>query len=212
MEISLTNFKSHKKKKIVIEHPGLILLNGVSGIGKSNVFNAIYFCLYGTGKKLVTYGEKKMEVSIKFNTPFLNLKITRSKGPGRLLLINSTGEFEDDVAQGIINEIFGENFLLTSYITEDADETFLRLSATDKMIFLEKQAFGTEINIDELKRFTKEEIKSKKLEVQKATSTLEVIQKELDSIEDPDYVPFPLKGKLEEQEERINKFNELKTG
>jgi DNA repair exonuclease SbcCD ATPase subunit len=205
MEISLTNFKCHKKKEIKIDKSGLILLDGASGKGKSSIFEAINFCLYNTGKKLIHHNTKKMSVEIKFYD--LGIQIIRSKGPNRLILINKDGEHEDNVAQGIINEIFSEYFLLTSYITQDNNESFLKLSASDKMEFLEKQAFGTEVNIDELKRITKEEIKIKKLEVQKATNTLEIHQKELDQLEEPDYKPFPLKGKLEEQELKIKEFN-----
>lgn len=205
MEITLTNFKCHKKKEIKIDKSGLILFEGSSGKGKTSIFEAIYFCLYNAGKKLIHHNTKKMSVEIKFYD--LGIQIIRSKGPNRLILINKDGEHEDNVAQGIINEIFSEYFLLTSYITQDNNESFLRLSASDKMEFLEKQAFGTEVNIDELKRITKEEIKIKKLEVQKATNTLEIHQKELDQLEEPDYKPFPLKGKLEEQEIKIKEFN-----
>ena len=177
------------------------------------IFEAIKFSLFGTGKKLVSHDEKKMSVSLKFYTfdndknKNVHLKITRSKGPGRLLLVNSNGEFEDDVAQGIINEMFGENFCITSYITEDYDQTFLKLSASEKMNFLEQQAFGVNGNIEELKKLTKDELKSKKNEVQKATSTLEVIQSELNSIKDPDYVSFPLKGTIDQQSIKIIEFN-----
>src|SRR5579862_3094670 len=97
MEITLTNFKCHKNKTIKIDKPGLILLNGVSGQGKSSIFEAINFALFGNGKKLVYYNMKKMEVNIKFFD--LNLQIIRSKGPNRLILINKTGQYEDNIAQ-----------------------------------------------------------------------------------------------------------------
>lgn len=206
MEITLTNFKCHKKKQIKIDKNGLILFDGSSGIGKSSIFESIYFALYGVGKRLINHNMKKMEVNIKFID--LNLQINRSKGPNRLVVINKNGEFEDDIAQEIINEMFGDQFLITSYITQDNDSSFLKLSSSEKMEFLEKQAFISEVNIDELKKLTKEEIKMKKLKVQKFTNSIELIQNELKELKEPEYMEFPLKGKLDEQENKLKIFND----
>lgn len=206
MKITLTNFKCHKKKEIKIDKNSLILLDGKSGNGKSSIFEAIYFCLYGNGKRLINHNMKKMEVNIKFLD--LQLQIIRSKGPNRLIVINKNGEFEDDIAQEIINETFGDQFLITSYITQDNDSSFLKLSSSEKMEFLEKQVFYSETNIDELKKLTKEEIKNKKLEVQKFTNSIELIQNELSELKEPEYMSFPLNGKLDEQETKIKLFND----
>lgn len=187
MDLELTNFKCWSSKKLTFPDIGLIGLFGNSGIGKSTIFQAIYFCLYGIGTKLCTYNEKSCKVKLKFNK--LNLKISRSKGPKRLIVKSDNIKYENDVAQSIINTKFGDNFLLTSYIMQKGSQSFIYLSSTEKLYMLEKLSFGTLLNeIENMKKKTKLKIKELKETCQELVGQHSIINKEYKDIKKPDKV------------------------
>ena len=113
MKLILKNFRCFLDKTIEIPDKGLILLSGQSGSGKSSILKAINFALYGKETKVVTVGKKKCSVEYHIDT----WVIKRTKNPTYLNLKINEDEYQDSVAQNLINERFGDNFLLTNLLT-----------------------------------------------------------------------------------------------
>ncbi len=206
MYLELSNFRCWKNKIFEIPDEGLTLLNGISGKGKSSILNAIHFALYGVGTKLISFGEKKCKVKLIFK----NIDITRTKCPNRLVIIINNNkdfkEYEDEVAQHIINKKFGTNFLITSYINQKTVNSFLNLGPTDKMNFLENLSLQ-EDNIPLIKKKTKDIIKSKKDLLQQKVGQLQILSQEFNLLEKPKEVLFPL-GKYSDKNYSIKIKNE----
>lgn len=190
MKLTLKNFRCHENKVFEFDNNGLILILGSSGQGKSTILNAILFVLYGTGKKLQTFGKSSCVVEFEYK----NLKITRSKTPNRLILIQNNIEYEDDVAQHIINDIFGNNFHVVSYIPQNVISSFIVKSPTEKLEFLEMFAFK-DINLSVIKDKCKDEINIRKEQLNKTINELEVSLKIFKEMKEPVEVIFPLNGK-----------------
>ena len=87
MHLYLQNFRCYKEASFEFPEKGTILLEGPSGIGKSTIFKAINFVLYGRELKVIKHGEKRCKVVLEYD----NIKITRTKCPNHLNLeINDT--------------------------------------------------------------------------------------------------------------------------
>ena len=138
MQVELNNFRCWKKQTFNFNDKGIILINGNSGSGKSSILNAIYFAITGNGNKMVTHGEKKCSVKLTFNGEFFLKEITRTKSPSRLTVLYNDILYEDEEAQKIIDNHFGNNFQQTSYMTQKMIHSFLTLSSLEKMNFLQK--------------------------------------------------------------------------
>ena len=150
MKISLENFGCYENKEFDFEEDKINLICGLSGCGKSTIFKAIHFCLFGVGQKIIKHGKKSCEVNIIYK----DLKICRTKKPNKLT-VNS---YEDQEAQLIINRIFSENFDTVAYIRQNQVKSFINLSPSDKLSFLEEIIFN-ELNIPDLKDKVKIAIK-----------------------------------------------------
>jgi exonuclease SbcC len=198
MRLELVNFRCWKKKTFDFPDEGLVLLSGGSGGGKTSILSSIYFVLYGTGTKIITFGEKKCSVRLLYK----DLDITRTKGPNRLLLLSSDTEYEDDVAQGIITKKFGTNFTLTSYITQKTVQSFLHLGPSDKMNFLEQLALGEE-DISGIKKKAREKVREKREDLNKNVGRLELLTGELDGMVAPTEVRFPIGDKNKHSDVKI---------
>ena len=175
--LTLFNFKCWKNKEVIFPDYGLVLLDGVSGSGKTSILEAIYFVLYGKGTRLVFYGEKKCQVTLKTDQYTIN----RQKGPNKLVFTTRGITHEDNIAQEIINNKFGSNFLLTSYMVQKNNESFLKLGPTDKMLFLEQFIKNGE-KITKLKKIVKNGLKESKDELISKTSELKIIEEEFKDI------------------------------
>ena len=138
MQVELNNFRCWKKQTFNFNDKGIILINGNSGSGKSSILNAIYFAITGNGNKMVTHGEKKCSVKLIFNGEYFLKEITRTKSPSRLTVLYNDISYEDEEAQKIIDNHFGNNFQQTSYMTQKMIHSFLTLSSLEKMNFLQK--------------------------------------------------------------------------
>jgi DNA repair exonuclease SbcCD ATPase subunit len=181
VDICLTNFRCWESKNISIPSSGLCLINGRSGKGKSTILNSILYVVTGKIKNITTINKKSTKVSIKID----NMTITRSRGPNRLTLEKDDKLYENDDAQAIINSLFGEEFANTSYIDQDNMNSFVSLSPSDKMEFLEKLLL-TNYDINNIKEKIRIEIsntKSQHTTEESKQNTLESLIKTMRLIE-----------------------------
>jgi DNA repair exonuclease SbcCD ATPase subunit len=192
MKLTLKNFRCYSEKEFDFGEEGLLLLSGQSGAGKSTLLLAITFALYGSGNKLVTFGKTSCSVQLEFD----ELLITRTKRPNRLTLKNishpDSVDYEDDTAQSLINERFGTAFEITSYLQQNAVNSFILMNPSEKLEFLEKFAFGS-IDLSSLKARTSAVIKKRNEELITATSQLEISSEYFKTLNKPKRVNFPFK-------------------
>jgi DNA repair exonuclease SbcCD ATPase subunit len=159
MQLRLTNFRCWEDKALTIPDKGICLLSGRSGRGKSTILNSIVYTITGKGKNISTFQKKSTSVQLEID----GLLITRQRGPNRLIVKKGGVQYEDDAAQSIIDSTFGAEFCNTSYIDQDNTNSFVFLSPTEKIEFLEKLLLAR-YNIDEMKDRVKDNISKTKLE------------------------------------------------
>lgn len=196
MKLKLKNFRCYENKEFDFGSEGLTLLSGPSGCGKSSIMMAIMFVLYGLGNKLVMFGKTSCSVEFEFE----DIYIKRSKKPNRLILTNkkSNEEFEDDTAQSIITQRFGNAFEITSYVQQNTLNSFILMSPLDKLAFLEKFAFSG-IDLSQLKGRCSAIIKKRNEELIASTSKLEMASEYLKNYPKPEKQLFPIKTSNKEK-------------
>lgn len=167
MQLRLTNFRCWEDKALTIPEKGICLLSGRSGRGKSTILNSIVYTITGKGKNISTFQKKSTTVQLEID----GLLISRQRGPNRLIVKKGGVQYEDDAAQSIIDSTFGAEFCNTSYIDQDNMNSFVFLSPSEKIEFLEKLLLAR-YNIDEMKDRVKDNISKTKLEHAAADSKL----------------------------------------
>ncbi len=227
-EVELENFTIWKGiNKFSFPDRGLVLISANSGVGKTSILKAIFFCLYGKGRKLVSYGETKMKVTIRFTKDNKKYKIVRTKGPGSLTLKRDKDEYNNEFAQSIISKLFGESdelFMTCSYISQKEDRTFIDLTPAEKLRVIEKCSIDKE-EILSMKDKLKENIKGLKQDLLKKEGELSITKaefkkhkkpknidsKEFKSAKEVDTVINEKNNKMKELRDRANQiFNEIK--
>lgn len=140
MEVELCHFKSHAKFSISLNR-GATLIKGPSGSGKSAIFEAITWCLYGSIQDIDPWVNltAKTKVTIKYG----NIQICRRKRPGGLTVITPEGKFDKPQAQDIIESIFGSKMIweCAGYINEDASNTLFSLTSKQRLSILNTLTF-----------------------------------------------------------------------
>lgn len=164
---------------------GRFLLGDFKVTHNSTILMGIYFALFGTGTKLQTYGKKSCKVELDFD----GMTIMRSKGPNRLLV---NGIYEDKTGQNIINKMFGNTFKATSYIAQNALNSFVLMSPIEKLSFLEKFAFN-DVDLSQIKARNKAVISKRNEHLIGIVSKLDMAKTVLKELEQPSEVRFPLK-------------------
>lgn len=187
MKLTLINFLCYENATFDFGENGLILISGLSGAGKSSLLKAIIFALFGDGNKLQTFGKISCQVTLEFE----DLKIIRTKRPNRLVLNEI---YEDDVAQNIINEKFGETFKTCGYIQQNNLSSFIMMNPADKLSFLEQFAFK-DLNLQNLKNKCKIHTVKVNDELSKTITELNISNEILKEIILPNKVDFPIKCK-----------------
>ena len=187
MKIHLYNFLCYEDKSFDFGNNGLVLVSGPSGAGKTTILKAIFFAFFGEGNKVQMYGKTNCKVELEFE----DMKIIRTKKPNRLIL-NDT--YEDNIAQEIINNKLGNTFKTSGYIPQNNINTFIMMSPTDKLLFLEQFAFK-DINLTEIKNKCKIQINKTSDDLTAATSKLELAKTFLLELPTPETIDFPIKCK-----------------
>jgi DNA repair protein SbcC/Rad50 len=106
VSVHLKNIKSHRDTALTFS-PGINVLSGANGSGKSTIFQAIGYALFGVSAqdfasradRFLTIGTKRGEVSVVFEPSEGELyRVTRTVGPaGKWLLAKETGgDFETE--------------------------------------------------------------------------------------------------------------------
>ena len=192
MKLQLKNFRCYSEKEFNFGSHGLILMSGQSGCGKTSVLMAINFVLYGKGTKLQMFGKKSCKVEFEFQ----ELRVVRTKGPNRLIVLDTrhNEEYEDAAAQSVINEKFGSTFDVTAYVKQNALKSFILMSPIEKLGFLEKFAFG-DLNLTTIKIKCKNTIRKRNEHLISVSSKLEMAEETFTRIIKPERVRFPLKKK-----------------
>lgn len=165
MKIRLRNFRCYTDTTFDLGDTGMTLLSAQRGEGKSSILMGIHFALFGTGTKVVSHDASTCTVEVWFN----DMYIKRTRRPNRLVLNN---EYEDDTAQKLINDVFGEMFESSGYIAQNALNSFVAMSPIDKLEFLEKFAFR-DTDIAKLKLIAKERVKTCEKALISATASRE---------------------------------------
>lgn len=175
--LELNNFKTFEKFLLKVPSSGLILLDGISGKGKTTIVQAVVFAVNGFGKKLATYGTKKVKVELtKMScTNEIEFKITRQKSPDSLIITRNNKEYHDDEAQVIINEIFGSNFNLSSVIFQKGTMSFLSLTPKEKMLQIESILFS-DFSVESKKNKLKKMIKNNEEDILNLSSKIQTYE------------------------------------
>uniref|UniRef100_A0A6C0HDP4 Rad50/SbcC-type AAA domain-containing protein n=1 Tax=viral metagenome TaxID=1070528 RepID=A0A6C0HDP4_9ZZZZ len=175
MILTLTNFRCYKKVTFEFPDNGTILLWGTSGIGKTTIFKAINFVLYDNESKVITYGEKKCEVTFQYKQYI----ITRRKNPSYFLFKNTetNATYDGETAQHKIKEIFGDNFELTGYMTQKHSDKFFLMNNNERAAFLQSLSIK-DFDIENLRKRVKEAIRNRKDKLNSKSTERRLIQEQ----------------------------------
>jgi energy-coupling factor transporter ATP-binding protein EcfA2 len=158
MKLELTNFKRYAAYSIEFPNYNMTLLQGESGIGKTTLFEATKWCLYG-GKECIypkgIIGTHTHQTKVKIELTELDMPgsdehiiITRSKPPDNVeIFIPNYGTLSGVQAQSYINRIFGSKnvWISTSYLGQSERCPLMSLPNVDKFQLLQDITFGTDI-------------------------------------------------------------------
>lgn len=142
MELHIKNFRCHSDLHLTF-NKGLTLVSGKSGVGKSTIFNAISWCLYGKLREIKNISNPKpVSVTLTMN----GLRIQRKTNPNKLSLVVDNEEFVDKSAQGIIDRKFGsmDFWDMSSYLQQKSKPCFISCSSRKKWEILNEIAFSDE--------------------------------------------------------------------
>ena len=197
MEISLKNFRCWKDKTIQLAPEGITLLSGPSGIGKSSILEAILFAITGKGRNIITQGKSSCTVKVIFND---GVVVIRKKRPNTLQVKIPGGKiYDDDAAQGYIDEKFTNNFETLGYLGQIGKNTsFVLKGPSDKLAFIEQLAFYN-VDIVELKNKAYELFKMDDEEYKTATTRVEILYQQVEECKDIKLVKFPIKTRDKKQ-------------
>ena len=175
MHLTLTNFRSFTKGEFDLTND-FILLSGRSGVGKTTILMGIMFALNGEGKKLVKHGCKSCKVVLTIE----DIIITRTKGPNRLQVVAGQFQYEDKIAQAMIDSRFKNIHL--GYVSQRLYKSFVLMAPADKLKYIEGIALDKEF-VSRLHQKCKELIKHRKKQLDlytKEKETREAVLTDMD--------------------------------
>ena len=121
LRLTLNNYKCHREKQVVFTDQNINLLSSPTGSGKSTLFDAIRWCLFGDVRNIHPHDLTDKTVTwVYLELP--HMSIFRQRNPGLLRVRTSQLETEDkNSGQNLIDQWFGQKDIwrATSYIAQD---------------------------------------------------------------------------------------------
>ena len=147
MQIILNNFLAFGNNVVVDIPPGVTLVRGDNGVGKSGLLEGVTYAVWGKargtsefpgGDHLIRDLTGDMSVSVQFPLP-QQIKLTRGRGNNTTNLdINVCGANQQfvtlDAGEKLINDIVGmgyDTFIKTAYFQQGKDKAFSELTSTE---------------------------------------------------------------------------------
>ena len=123
MKVRITGFRCYTHSEFEFPSSEITLLSGHSGVGKTTIFEAIRWCLYGKIRNVYPRSDGptgKCEVQLSVPIGSSTFTVTRQKKPDRVTVCTEGNTWTDTVAQDIIISTFGDEKLWrsTSYIQQ----------------------------------------------------------------------------------------------
>jgi len=160
MYLYIKGFRTIREYECELQSESITLISGPSGVGKTTIMNAIYWCLYGTLKNVRKFGSKTGNCIVKIQID--NIKITRSKSPESLLYDQKDSfVLKDKEAQEKIDDLFGKSdvWLSCCYLRQGSRNRFIESSPSDRLQLLSELCFSThspETYVEKIEERTKE--------------------------------------------------------
>lgn len=135
MRLTLNNFRKWKDRTFDFGDGSVVKVSGESGAGKSTIFEAVYWCLYGRLQKIATKGMKSGTTEVQMESTIDGVAhIVHRWGQKAVSLTIGDTTYEGDEAQSRINSIFGTHdlFLMTSYMRAEIVHPLLTASPSEK--------------------------------------------------------------------------------
>ena len=131
----LEDFRVHEELNLDLSG-GTILLKGVSGQGKTTIFEAISWALYGSTLSVTPLAKNNPKTVVELNLP--GICITRSKKPSVLKVATNTITLLDKEAQDYIHTRFGYKEIWESccYLQQEMRPALLSGSQSEKIDIL----------------------------------------------------------------------------
>lgn len=148
MKIQIVGFRCYEDFTLEIPDNKVTNLSGNSGVGKSTIFTALYWCLFGSVRNIYNLGKKFKKTFVKIELQ--DIIIYRQAKPCLLKVNFKNLDHEDDAAQDVINCYLGTKKLwqCTSYIPQNERNILLCGTNSDKIDLINKLTFSEE-NIEQ---------------------------------------------------------------
>lgn len=146
--LKLKNFRCHHQLSTAFDE-GVILVDGQSGAGKSSMFDAILWCLYGAKRsgnvKAMSVAPHGSGAKTVVTMTIDDIVVERQTKPNKVTVILSDSTMlEGDVAQAFINKRYGDKdvFVACCYVPQGLRNVLLRGSNMERLDILSKIAFN----------------------------------------------------------------------
>jgi len=142
LNIIIEGFRCHCTYKLSI-NDGLTLIRGSSGIGKSSIFEAVYWCLYGSLRNIYhpLYPNRRCRVEISTDI----ISVIRGSKP-TMLNVSYSGRVITSVeeANSVIQYVFGSKdiWLSSSYLMQGCKNNWIELTTDEKLSCIESIAYN----------------------------------------------------------------------
>jgi DNA repair exonuclease SbcCD ATPase subunit len=193
MKITLESFRTYLGKTVIdLPDEGATLIEGKSGTGKSTLFRAIHWALYGKDKNPYPWSSSKKKCMVELFWEKDKIKITRQKNPERLTVEVDIIQYTSEEAQQWIVRRWGsrENWVVSNYLLQSVRSTFVTGTSAEKLALLEEWCFTPGDHPGEwIDKFTKQKQLYQR-EYDDAFKVYEASNKTLDPL--PDSLSLPL--------------------
>ena len=207
MEVSLSNFRSFTDQTFIFNE-GNNLITGESGLGKSTILEAIFWCFYG-GSNVSPFTSSSKKIITKVTIKINDITVIRTKPPEKCKVILENNTLEHDEAQEYIYNNFGTKSLweASSYLKQDSRASLLFHSSQEKYELIKEIVFGRGENSNSPEKYQEKlSVFSKNLDknLDVLTGKIEILQTSLEE----EIENFTNYEEIKTKEEKLVKFKD----